>query len=417
MAKTKKYVLTLYALLVAFAALFAGAFDRLKTGIHQARMADVPRRLHRGIDGILLAGQAPSTLQWAPRAAKTGTMSIADLRAARFQSVAAFGSNTISEVFQADLEVHRAIVADLLGPLVDFTSDRQRIYGTSDRGAMVETDEYGRAPTQKVTGGVTVAFPLRNYAFPVGWTRKYLKNAKVGELLDQYTGAKKAHALQVARQIKRAMYLSANYTWRDMHVDNVDLAVKRFLNADSAAIPDGPNGEQYDGTTHTHYDAIASITAASLTAAIRDVVEHGNGGTVHVCINIADEATIRALTGFTAYIDPRLSLNANAREATKRLDITRLDNRAIGIFDSAEVWLKPWAIQNYALTFDSTSPNKPLVIRTRDGKAPTLEITAEIDTFPLQAQYMESEFGVAVWNRTNGGVLYFGGGSYTDPTI
>ncbi len=40
-----------------------------------------------------------------------------------------------------------------------------------------------------------------------------------------------------------------------------------------------------------------------------------------------------------------------------------------------------------------------------------------MSAFPLQAQHMESEFGVAVWNRTNGGVLYFAGASYVDPTI
>jgi hypothetical protein len=30
---------------------------------------------------------------------------------------------------------------------------------------------------------------------------------------------------------------------------------------------------------------------------------------------------------------------------------------------------------------------------------------------------MEAEFGVGVWTRTNGAMLYFGGTSYTDPTI
>jgi hypothetical protein len=195
------------------------------------------------------------------------------------------------------------------------------------------------------------------------------------------------------------------------------LGVKRFVNADGASIPDGPNGEVYDGSTHTHYDAIAGLTAAALQASIRDVVEHGHGGKVVTVINIADEATVRALTGFTAYLDPRITLNSNAREATQRLDITRLDNRAIGIFDSSEIWIKPWGIANYALSFDATTGNKPLLLRTRSGGAPTLEIAAELDTYPLYSQYMESEFGLGVWTRTNGAVLYFGGGSYTNPTI
>jgi hypothetical protein len=302
-------------------------------------------------------------------------------------------------------------------PLADVSTDRQRIYGTSDRGEMTEVDEFGRAPTQKIRGGTTVGFPLRSYQYALGWTRKYLQNATPAELVDQETAAKKAHMIQIARQVKRAIYLSANYTFNDFLVDKIDLPVKRFVNADSANIPDGPNGEAFTGSSHTHYDAINGITAAALKAAIRDVVEHGHGGKVIVAINIADEDTIRALTGFKDYVDPRTTLNGNAREATTRLDITRLDNRAIGIFDSAEIWVKPWAIANYTFTYDSTTANKPLVLRTRNGTAPSLEIVAAIDTFPLYAEYMESEFGVGVWTRTNGHVLYFGGGSYTDPTI
>jgi hypothetical protein len=282
---------------------------------------------------------------------------------------------------------------------------------------MVEVDEFGRAPTQKVKGGQTVGFPLRQYQFNLGWTRKYLQNATPAELVDQETKAKQAHMIQLARQVKRAAYLSANYTFNDFLVDKIDLSIKRFVNADSAGIPDGPNGEIYDGSTHSHYDAIAGITAAALKAAIRDVVEHGNGGKVICCINIVDEDTIRALTGFKDYVDPRVTLSANAREATSRLDITRLDNRAIGIFDSAEIWIKPWALANYVFTFDSTTGNKPLALRTRNGTTPALTIAAELDTFPLYAQFMESEFGMGVWTRTNGHVLYFGGGAYVDPTI
>lgn len=368
-----------------------------------------------GLEGIIATRQSPLII--VPRASRTGTLSIDDLRAVTYQSAARFGLNTISDVFQRDLQVHSQLAADLMGPLADVSADRQRIYGTSDRGSMTEVDEFGAAPTQKVRGGTTVGFPMRMYQYAIGWTRKYLQNHTPAELVDQETAAKKAHMLQLSRQLKRAIFLSANYTFNDFLVDKIDLPIKRLLNADSAGIPDGPNGEVFDASTHSHYDAIAGITAAALKAAIRDVVEHGHGGKVITCIAQADEDTIRALTGFKDYADPRVSLNANAREARQTLDITRLDNRAIGIFDAAEVWVKPWGIANYAFTFDSTTGNKPLVLRTRNGVTPALDIVATIDTFPLYAEYMETEFGVGVWTRTNGHVLYFGGGTYVDPTI
>jgi hypothetical protein len=360
---------------------------------------------------------APRDILVMPGAAKTGTLSVADLRRVQNQSAVEYGMDTISDVFARDLTVYQGIMSDLLNPLANVTADRQRIYGTSDSSRMTKVDEYGRAATRRIRGGTTVGFPMDAFQYAIGWTRKYLENHTPAELADQFTGAKRAHAVEVATQIKRAIYLSSNYTFSDHLVDNVDLAVKRFVNADSAAIPSGPNAEEFDGATHTHYDAIAGLTAAALKALIRDVVEHGHGGRVIVAINLADEDTVRGLTGFKEYVDPRLALGTSANAATQRLDITRLDNRAIGIFDAAEIWVKPWALANYAFAYDATTDNKPLVVRTRSGRAPTLNIAAEITMYPLQAQYMESEFGVGVWTRTNGAVLYFGGGAYTDPTL
>ena len=94
-----------------------------------------------------------------------------------------------------------------------------------------------------------------------------------------------------------------------------------------------------------------------------------------------------------------------------------MDNRAIGIFGGAEVWVKPWMPANYIFIWDAGS-DKPVVIRQRaGGSQPGLRIAGENDAFPLHAQYMEAEFGAAVWNRTNGVMLYFGDTSYSDPTL
>jgi hypothetical protein len=104
----------------------------------------------------------------------------------------------------------------------------------------------------------------------------------------------------------------------------------------------------------------------------------------------------------------------------KRLDITRLDNRAIGIFGAAEVWVKPWMLPSYFFAFDSTADAKPVCVRTRSGSmsaADGLNIAAEIDLYPLHAQYMECEFGAGVWNRTNGAVGFTNGATYVDPVV
>ena len=354
-------------------------------------------------------------------ATKVGSYDISSLLAARFQSVAEFGMETIQQVLAADIEAHNTIVQEMVGEMCEVTTDRQRIYGTSTDGEMIEVDEYGRAPTQADRPGATVAFPLKQFQFNLGWTEKWMQTKTPADLAIQVQSAESAHLRAIQREIKRSAYLSANFTFNDHLVDKVDLAVKRFVNADSAGIPNGPNGETFDGVTHTHYDANASLTATVLKNSINDVIEHGYGGAVKTAINKTDEAAVRALTGFTAYIDPRLMFSTIASTGGvpgQTLDISRLDNRAIGIFEGAEIWVKPWAIANYVFSWDSASPNKPLAFRQRAQESlQGLRIAAENSAFPLTAKFMEAEYGLGVWTRTNGAVLYFAGGSYVDPTI
>jgi hypothetical protein len=350
-------------------------------------------------------------------AVKTGTASIADLQAARFTSLAQFGVSRIESALQADLAVHNQLATEMVSSLAEISSDRQRIYGTSDSGQMVEADEFSRGPTQKPQVGATVAFPMRLFQYNVGWTRKFFQTKQVNDLLLMYLAAKKAHRKKIQVLIKRAIFGSANYTFRDALVDNVDLAVKRFLNADSVNIPEGPNGEVFTAASHTHYLANASLTAAFALSVINTVVEHGNGGQVRLYINQADEAAFRLLAGFNAYVDPRITLGTGQVAGQQRLNIQRLDNRPIGIFGAAEVWVKPWMIANYLFAFDETAEQKPLVLRTRDGSGFNLQLAAEIELYPLTAQYMEDEMDFGTWNRTNGAIGYFAGGAYVVPTI
>jgi len=348
----------------------------------------------------------------------TGTYDINTLLATRLSSAAAFGLSTIQDVLQADLAAHNAIVADMLRDLAEFSSDRQRTYGAGVTGEMVEVDEYGRSPSQRGTTGSTVGFPLRLFQFAIGWTEKYFEIATPADMAQMQINAQKAHIRAISRELRRALFLSANYTWNDFLVDKVDLAVKRLVNADSASIPSGPNGETYNGSSHTHYEAVTTLSATNFKAHIRNVVEHGHGNRVITAINAGDEATVAALTGFKYYQDPRMVYRASDTPA-RTLDLSRLDNRAIGTFDAAEVWVKSWMPSGYAFTWDAGDTDKPLVFRQRSAeRLQGLRIAATNSAFPLVAQYYEDEYGIGVWTRTNGGVLEFGvDTTYTDPSI
>ncbi|HEY7195525.1 MAG TPA: hypothetical protein VH439_17410 [Gemmatimonadales bacterium] len=355
-------------------------------------------------------------------AGKVGTLSIDTLLAARFTSAARYGLDNIAKILKADLQVHNTLMQEMLSDFCDVTGDRQRIYGSSDSTIMYAVDEFGRAPTQKPAVGTTVGFPLKLFQYAIGWTRKWLENHTPADMAIAQQAAQKAHRRKVRGEIQRAIFLSGNYSWPDYLVDNITLGVKRLVNADGSPIPEGPNGEVYNAAMHTHYLALAggALTTVIADAVIKTVVEHGWGGQMRVYISSADESAWRGLTGFQPYLDPRLTVGTYANFALgKRLDITRLDNRAIGIYGAAEVWVKPWMIPFYFFAFDATTDAKPAVLRTRSGNMNEdgLAIAAELDMYPLHAQYMETEFGVGIWNRTNGAVGYYNGATYVDPVI
>lgn len=353
-------------------------------------------------------------------ATATGTHDISTLLAVKHQSVAEFGEDTIAEVLGRDLAAHNLIVSDMLMDLAASTSDRQRISGTSLSGEMVETDEYGRAATQKATPGQTVGFPLRKFQYAIGWTRDFMKVATPADLAIAMQTAQKAHLQRIRREIQRALFLATNYTFNDHLIDNVALAVKRLVNADSALIPEGPNGETFDGTTHTHYNARAGALAATdVDALIADVLEHGHGGRIKIVINTSNVAAIAALSGFTPLNGAFVTPGSASPTTAQTLDPTRANNRLIGYWGGAyEVWTKPWGISNYFLAYDASDGAKPLAFRERVQPALRgLRIAAEIDLYPLRAQYMEAEFGLGVWNRTNGAILYTGDTTWADPTI
>lgn len=346
----------------------------------------------------------------------TGTHDISTLLAARDQSVADFGLDKILPIIQSELARHNEIVTTLVSDLATFTTDRQRKYGISVGGDMYEVDEYGRAPTQVSKPGATVGFPLKLFQYAIGWTQKWFDTKTPADMAIAVQGGERAHLRMLSRELKRAFMLSSNYTWDDFLVDGVDLAVKRLVNADSAPIPEGPNGETFTASTHTHYVGEASLTAAFVTTEIANVMEHGHGMDMRIYISVTDEAAFRALAGFVAYQDPRLVFRATDTPG-KTLDVTRTNNRAIGIFGGAEVWVKSWMPASYLFFFDAGS-EKPLVIRQRSSTSlQGLRIAGTIDAFPLYAQYMESEFGVGISTRTNGSVLYTANATYADPSI
>ncbi len=356
-----------------------------------------------------------------------GTLAALDTLASLSNTtVADFGEDRAFAEIDAALAAHNAIEAELLGNFVDPTNDRLRRYGSNDSMTMDELDEFGVPDASKVSAGATVGFPLRGYGEALQWTRLYFRNATTAELAAQVAAAMDADSRMMQREIKRALLLPSNYTFTDRRVDSVSLAVKRLVNADGASIPLGPNGESFDGATHTHYlyTASTALAAADMNGLIETVVEHYPIGTTRVYINRAQEVAVRGLTGFTAYLDARLIPGGGSTGVQTQASIGsfNLNDRAIGIYSaggvSAEVTVKSWIPSGYLLAWQDGAP-APLAMRTRPG-AGGLELVADDENHPLRARRWEREMGFGVWTRNSAAALFVDASSaaaYTAPTI
>jgi hypothetical protein len=350
-----------------------------------------------------------------------GTTTSSDTLASQFQTVAQFGEDRLWEQsIQPNLDAHNEIMDSLFMDLCERGTDRQRRYGTTDQMSMVKTDEMGRPDAMKVAPGAVAGFPMDEFAGTLQWTRKYFQNASVAEVTGQVTAMQDADAQRVILEVKRALFNPTNYTFDDYlvdHLSQIPLSVRALLNADGLGIPPGPNGEVFDGTTHTHYLATASLVVANLTAALETVLEHYAAGEARIYINRAQEAAVSALAGFTPLQQVSIVPPTTAAAVyNPRLDRIQLYNRQIGVFAGAEVWVKPWVPANYIVVFMVNQP-KPLFIRSRTADSNRLVIVAEDEKYPLRARTYAREFGVGVWNRTSAAVLYTASGTYAAPTL
>lgn len=353
-----------------------------------------------------------------------GTLSTLDTLAATQQSIAQYDEDRAWAEVEAAMIAHNRFMMDLVTPLVEITTDRQRRYGSAASKTMQVADQFGRPQAQKVTAGVTLGFPLRLYEDALQWTRKFIQApGSAQQLAAEFDAILDADYRQVTYEIKRALTVPTNYTFNDILVDNVSLAVKALANADSASIPLGPNGESFDGATHTHYlfTAGVALAAADLSALVSTVLEHSNRGSIEVWINQAQETAVRGLSGFVADIAAYIVRGggATADVTANNLDLMNPGDRRIGMFGAAEIWVKPWMPAGYLVAVNVGAGNKPLVMRRRDGQG-DLALVFEDDDHPLRARAYEREFGVGVFNRVGAAVLFVdagAAGAYVAPTL
>ena len=399
-----------------------------------------------------------------------GSDTLAALRATNLTSIAGYGLDQAYQGIALFLAAHNMIMQEMLGELCAVTTEHQRAFGSVDASsmAMEEMDADGKVAAQKIMAGVAVGFPLRRYGVGLSWNYTYFQNKTPADMAAQVQAMVTADRRMVQKQIKVAFLGdlntpgargTGNYDFIDRLAKGYHLPVKKLLNADGLAIPPGPNGEVFNGSTHTHYNVAqfywptsqavvamngpnASCTTTTigndLSALTKTVREHWAEGELVIYLNSSNENDVRSAPGFVPLVYGSTIPNVVTDVARGILSMNNVNNRQIGFYLGAEVWVKPWIPGDYIISFYKSGAEPPLVARTPEkflpGKAGTgdmtspapgdLRIVQDSGDHPLYAQAIERQIGFGAWNRWNGAVLFVGNnnnsnnaGIYTPPSL
>jgi hypothetical protein len=329
-----------------------------------------------------------------------------------------FGEDRIWEAIQVELAVQNRLTTEFLRLFCEFTNDNMRRYGSSSRMQMQRVDQRGSVMPQKpILPGQNIGIPLALYDLATQWTTKALERLPAQQMARNIDAATLGDRVNVMSAVRTALFNPTNHVEyeNDLTGNPIELPVKVLLNADGQTIPLGPQGESFNGGSHTHYMFAAAPSAADGAALLENVVEHFASGDMRLYINRQEEPTVEAWTGFKAYDDPRLREGAQAANAGALggVQFFDLNNRRIGVFRSAQVEVKAWVPPGYLMAVNLAGP-KVLAYRTYDAESGQFRLVFRDRSKPLEYSVWEREFGVAVVQREVAAIMRVGG-SYTAP--
>lgn len=353
-----------------------------------------------------------------------GTLQILDTigarRAAASDYLNTYDENELYMQVQAFLDAHNLLVDQIMNDVVVRTTDRLTTWGGNATVDMIDGSEYSRPDVQKMqVSPTTLGFPL--YLKQVSWqvTRDFLRNKTVKDLDEILVAIRDADIRDIGKAIRAALFNPTNsLSYTDKRVDGAIIPLRRLLNADSANLPPDPYGNAFTASTHTHFLGYSSgsFAAGDLTIGIQHVNEHYLSGQIRIYIAKNLEATVRAFTGFYPAYDSRLTIASDVTHiSAPTLEVNNVQDRFIGIFESAEVYVRPWVPSSYIFFYNVNAP-KPLKMRVRNDTDGNLHIAADIELYPLRAQFLEREYGISVAERANGACMLTTASSYSAPS-
>lgn len=377
-------------------------------------------------------------------------------------TVLEYGIDRLNEQFQVLMDAANQLLAMQVQDLCMITTERFIRNGESASFVMEDLDEAGIPSAQKVlVKGSAQGFPLKRVGVGLQWNSEYFRQMEVRQFANNIQALLTADSNRIALEIRRALFTPTNYAYVDKLEDSARLPILALTNGDSRPINPNPYGVSFDAVNHTHYmycgsgngDTVVPITDAgnatwsgstaaqkgqNLAAAVQNLKEHYITGTPKIYIDTTAAPYFQVANGAATqipnfvrydyiYVNPPTTRENVPGVAYNSQDVY---NRPIGLYDGCEVWVKPWMPANYFLVFMVDQP-KPLALRVPKGKRVgmteggsyslgngDLRLVQNYSMYPLYAEAMVRDFGVAAWERTNAVVFRTNSTSaYAAPTF
>ena len=312
--------------------------------------------------------------------------------------------------------------------LISITNQPDHEYRVGVSNGMGRFTEYGRGDAQRAdTEGHM--FPLRDWDRILGWTWKYLKEARVSQLeadiADGIKDIRDRWRLNIlTRLLKRGDDSGAGY---NLGTGGYSPGFATTAGSTSVDFTPPAQGGTSFSSTHEHYVGIAGgvFTGAVFTDAKSELREHGHEPTYEFIIGPSDETVVRALDDFTEVAETLVDYGSLQDKASLNAAANGFSGYYIGTISDFAVKVVPGIPQYYGFGWKSYGPRSqrnPLKIRVPKGAslpqavAMTDPRSGQGGMYPLQDIMLYLEFGVGVADRTNGTARYVNNNTWADGT-
>jgi hypothetical protein len=345
-----------------------------------------------------------------------GMYQLSDLLAVRNQSAASFGLDNILPTIQNEVAYANQRADEMMADFCQPFYEQSALWGGGGAVEMEVMDEHGNPMPSHSTPGIVAQFPISLHKQALGWNAEYFRRATPREVAMKFLECRKGYFRALTKGMRRAIYgygngVTSEYSFTDKLTNGVALTIKSLCNGGVTVgtIPDSPAGVAF-ANTHCHLNPDDGIDAAWYRTLYEHVTQHGNTKGLKCIISSTNLAALATFTTIFTPLSYALLNYAGSTSTIKKLDNGDVENQLVGYLDgNVEVWVKPWAVAEYAVVVATGESEKMLGYRQpaqEDLRGWRLQAT--FDDHPLHAEYASAEFGFGVFNRVMGAVCQDG---------